>query len=88
MQQTPRLGKVEFNFTKPQSKLPAFLSLEEDKVLVKVESPFEDPGGLYTIEEITGAEQSFLKEWSIISGTPPEARGVYFWWGLLLFLTI
>ena len=72
VQQNPRLQKVDFNFTKKESSLPDFLTPEEDKILVNIERPFEDGSGIYTEEEVDVADQSFLREWSVIAGTPPE----------------
>ena len=33
--------------------------------------PFAEPGGLYSAEEVDGADGQYLKEWSILTGTPP-----------------
>ena len=74
VQQKPDLEEIFFSLTIIQpSSLPFFLKLEEDKLLLPPEDPFKDPGGLYTEKEIEGSEDAFLREWSIISGTPPEA---------------
>ena len=35
--------------------------------------PFQDPGGLYSEEEIEGDQEAYLREWSILVGTPPAA---------------
>ena len=72
VQQNPGLKPVAFNFTLKESSLPDFLTPEEDKILVNIEKTFEDGGGLYTEQEVDVANQAYLREWSIISGTPPE----------------
>ena len=33
--------------------------------------PFAEPGGLYSAEEVDGADEKYLREWSILTGTPP-----------------
>ena len=75
MEQSPDLREVEFNFTLPDQSisLPSFLAMEEDKLLFPSTNPFQDPGGLYSEEEMEGTEDAFLREWSILTGTPPEA---------------
>ena len=73
VQQKPDLETIVFNFTFRPSSLPSFLLLEEDKILLPQEDPFQYPGGLYTVEEIASSEESYLREWSIITGTHPEA---------------
>ena len=73
IQQRPALEEISFNFTLQPSSWPSFLQLEKDKLLFPQEHPFQDPGGLYTEKQIEGSEDAFLREWSLIAGTPPEA---------------
>ena len=75
IEQSPELREVTFNFTSSDrdNSLPSFLALEEDKLLFPNTNPFQEPGGLYSEEEIEGNEDAFLREWSILVGTPPEA---------------
>ena len=72
--QSPQLQEVPVNFTSADrdNSLPSFLALEEDKLLFPNLNPFQDPGGLYSEEEIEGNEEAYLREWSILVGTPPE----------------
>ena len=74
IQQRPALEGIAFNFTSTSpSTLPSFLQLEEDKLLFPPENPFQEPDGLYTEKQLQGQEDTFLREWSLIVGTPPEA---------------
>ena len=73
--QSPQLQEVPDNLTSADqdNSLPSFLTLEEDKLLLPNLDPFQVPGGLYSEEEIEGDEEAYLREWSILVGTPPEA---------------
>ena len=67
MEQSPDLKEVTFNFTSSNraNSLPSFLAMEEDKLLFQSPDPFDEPGGLYSEEEVEGTEEAFLREWSI-----------------------
>ena len=73
--QSPQLQEVPVNFNSNSqgNTLPSFLTLEEDKLLVPSLDPFQDPGGLYSEEEIEGDQEAYLREWSILVGTPAAA---------------
>ena len=75
VEQSPDLKEVTFNFTSSNraNSLPSFLAMEEDKLLFQSPDPFDEPGGLYSEEEVEGTEEAFFREWSILTGTPPEA---------------
>ena len=75
VEQSPNLKEVAFNLTSLDrtNSFPSFLAIEEDKHLFPSTNSFQDPGGLYSEEEMVGTEDAFLREWSILTGTPPEA---------------
>ena len=75
VEQSPNLKEVAFNLTSLDrtNSFPSFLAIEEVKLLFPSTNPFQDPGGLYSEEEMEGTEDAFLREWSILTGTPPEA---------------
>ena len=75
VEQSPNLKEVAFNLTSLDrtNSFPSFLAIEEDNHLFPSTNSFQDPGGLYSEEEMEGTEDAFLREWSILTGTPPEA---------------
>ena len=73
--QSPRLQVVPMNLNSSSrgNTIPSFLSLEEDRLLTPRLNPFHEPGGLYSEEEIEGDQEQYLREWSLLVGTPPAA---------------
>ena len=73
--QSPQLQVVPLDLSSSSTNnaIPSFLSLEEDRLLKPRLDPFHDPGGLYSEEEIEGGQEQYLREWSLLVGTPPAA---------------
>ena len=73
--QSPQLQVVPLNLSSSSrsNTIPSFLSLEEDRLLTPRLNPFHEPGGLYSEEEIEGDQEQYLREWSLLVGTPPAA---------------
>ena len=69
--QGPDFEVLPLNFSTPSDN-PDMLNLAQEKWFVR-ENPFRADLGLYTAEEVEASQSSFLREWSLLSGTPPAS---------------